>query len=318
MKIKKGSLKYLKVIEPMYTYPLKWVADDPTSYDYYNPVYYSVMGRTYHRSRLLKFIHMEAPDILKPTYTFYGIPLLQICIPYARDFEKIRLNVANIVERFNLSILGVDMEQIASVGSDIENDIRNGETLKNRVELFNSGRTNYNTFVIDNKNESFQQIQIPLSSLDILLDQAVGFLAMISKIPATKLLGDSPKGMNATGEHEMRNYYDAIRLLQENILLDNLTTILHMVQLDLFGEVDENYTIEFENLWDANELEEAQIENTKANTLATLTTAQILSPTEALKQAIKSDKIDLSDVELPDDLGENNYEDAYEDGETQE
>lgn len=310
--IEKGSLKYLKNVEPMYVYPLGFNASNPASYDFYNPEYFSMMGRTYHRSRLLRFIHMEAPDILKPNYLFYGIPLLQLCIPYAKNFEMIRNNVANIVERFNLSVLGVDMESIANGNQDgEESEIQSGQSLKNRVQGFNAGRTNYNTLVIDKTNESFAQIQIPLTGLDVLLDQAIGFLSMISKIPATKLLGTAPKGLNATGDGDMRNYYDSIRQLQENILLDNLTTLLHLVQLDLFGEIDENLVIEFNNLWDANELEQAQIENTRANTLSTLVAAQILSTNEALKQAVKDPKMNLVDVELPEDMGNDNYMEAY-------
>lgn len=307
--VKRNSLEYIKEIEPLYAYPVMWIADDPTDYNYYNPVYYTIMGKTYHRSRLLKFLQFEAQDIYKPTYNFFGIPLLQLCIPYARDFEKIRNNVANIVERFNLSVLGVNMEN--SIDVSLDDDIQVQQSLKNRIETFNDGRNNFNTLIIDKENESFEQIQIPLQNLDVLLNQSLGFLATISQVPKTKLFGDSPTGMNATGEYDLKNYCNNINTLQNQILLDNLTTLLQIIQLDLFGVIDENLVIEFETLYDANDLELSQINLNDANTLATLVTAEILSKNEALNQVTKSETFKFKDIELPDDMSNDNYEEAY-------
>ncbi|WP_174845252.1 anti-CBASS protein Acb1 family protein, partial [Staphylococcus aureus] len=42
-------------------------------------------------------------------------------------------------------------------------------------------------------------------------------VAAIAKTPATKLLGTSPKGFNATGEHETISYHEELESIQEHI-----------------------------------------------------------------------------------------------------
>ena len=77
-KIAQGSLKNLRVIEPMWTYPGVYNSSNPLAPDWYEPKQWYVMGKTVHASRLITFISREMPDLLKPAYSFGGISMSQI------------------------------------------------------------------------------------------------------------------------------------------------------------------------------------------------------------------------------------------------
>jgi len=47
------------------------------------------------------------------------------------------------------------------------------------------------------------------------VQQRLEIVAAAARMPVTKLLGQSPGGMNATGESDLRNYYDMISGRQE-------------------------------------------------------------------------------------------------------
>ena len=64
----------------------------------------------------------------------------------------------------------------------------------------------------------------------------------------TKLFGRSPDGMNATGEADMRNYYERIASLQERMLRPALERLLPVVMMSCFLTVPENMGFVFNPL----------------------------------------------------------------------
>lgn len=253
VKIGKGDLKYLTVIEPIWVVPIAYDTVNPFSEFFYKPEYYSVMGKVTHYSRLLKFIYNEAPDIFKPTYLFNGVPLIQYSATYVSDFEAIRRAVTQIVQRYNLNVLKTNMERALS-----SNDANEINQLKQRIGIFNAMRTNTGTLAIDKETEEFEQLSMTLTGLRELESQAAEFMCIVPKIPAAKLLGISPQGFNATGEFEQSNFYDLCDALNQEITAPHLTTIMHMAMLNLWGEIDESIAFEFIPLKQKSDEEKAR------------------------------------------------------------
>ena len=265
VKIGKGDLKYLTTIEPIWVVPIAYDTVNPFSKFFYKPEYFSVMGKTTHYTRLLKFIYNEAPDIFKPTYLFNGVPLIQYSAPYVSDFEAIRRAVTQIVQRYNLNVLKTNMERILS-----SNDANEVNQLKNRIAIFNAMRTNTGTLALDKDTEDFEQLSMTLTGLRELESQAAEFMCIVPKTPATKLLGISPQGFNATGEFEQSNFYDLCDALNQEITAPHLTTIMHMAMLNLWGEIDESIQYEFIPLKQKTDKEIAEINLLKSQNDAAL------------------------------------------------
>ena len=87
-------------------------------------------------------------------------------------------------------------------------------------------------------------------------------MAGAAEIPATKLFGRSPDGMNATGESDLQNYYDMISSLQERMLRPALDKLLPVMAISCWGMVPEDLRIVFEPVRTMSTKEQMEIAET--------------------------------------------------------
>lgn len=299
--IGKGCLEALVPIEPMWTAPAQCNTTDPTAKDFYKPKSWFVMGREIHHSRLFTLISRPVPDLLKSAYNFGGVSMSQLMMPYVDRWLRTVDSVSDLLHSFSLSGLKTDMSTILSGGCDEEVNM----TL--RAEVYNRFRDNRGLMMLDKDNEEFFQFNTPLSGLDALLAQSQEQLAMPSHTPLVKLLGVTPSGLNASSEGEIAVYYDYIKALQENILRDPLDKVLKLVQLHLFGEIDDSITFSFVPLAQMDESQLATIRKSDSDRDVAYIQAGVISA-EEVRGRLASDTdsgyngIDVEDVpEIPDD-----------------
>lgn len=299
--IAKGSLKALVNIEPMWTTPAPYNAIDPTLPDFYKPKAWYVMAQEIHASRLFTLISRPVPDMLKPAYNFGGVSMTQLMMPYVERWLRTVDSVSDLLHSFSLSGIKTDMSAILS-GSD------DGDTnIMLRAELYNRLRDNRGLMLLSKDEEEFFQFNTPLSGLDALLAQSQEQMAAPSHTPLVKLLGITPSGLNASTEGEIAVYYDHIRAMQENLLRDPLDKLLKLVQLHLFGKVNDNITFDFVPLQQMSETELSTIRKSDTDRDVAYIQAGVISAEEVRgRLASEPDSgyngIDVEDVpEIPDD-----------------
>ena len=312
--IAKGSLKALVNIEPMWTTPAPYNAIDPTLPDFYKPKAWYVMAQEIHASRLFTLISRPVPDMLKPAYNFGGVSMTQLMMPYVERWLRTVDSVSDLLHSFSLSGIKTDMSAILS-GSD------DGDTnIMLRAELYNRLRDNRGLMLLSKDEEEFFQFNTPLSGLDALLAQSQEQMAAPSHTPLVKLLGITPSGLNASTEGEIAVYYDYIRAMQENLLRDPLDKLLKLVQLHLFGKVNDNITFDFVPLQQMSETELSTIRKSDTDRDVAYIQAGVVSAEEVRgRLASEPDSgyngIDVEDVpEMPDD----GFSDGLNDGEGEE
>ena len=140
-KIKEGSLKGFKLIEPSTTYPAQYNASKPMQFDYYCPSSWYVYGQEVHASRLLTFVSRPLPDLLKPVYNFSGISLSQLAQPYVDYWLSTRDSVGKLLKNFSTTTFTTDLTDFISDGD--------GAEVFKRIKLFTSMRDNQGVFVLD-------------------------------------------------------------------------------------------------------------------------------------------------------------------------
>ena len=119
--------------------------------------------------------------------------------------------------------------------------------------------------------------------------QALEFLAAVNRTPAVKLLGISPSGFNATGESDIRNYYDHIATRQQKMMLAPLKTVLDCLQLHLTGRIDPTISFTFNKLGEEDRKIQAEIQKVKADTAAVYMDRGTLS-VEEVRQSLADDQ----------------------------
>jgi hypothetical protein len=142
-KVGKGSLKRLRVVEPVWTYPSSYNATDPLKPDWYKPSSWFVQGKEVHSTRLLTFIGREVPDLLKPAYSFGGLSVSQMVKPYVDNWLRVRQSVSDLVSTFSTSGIKTNLANYLAAG---------GDQLFKRLVLFNSNRDNQGLMVLDKDN----------------------------------------------------------------------------------------------------------------------------------------------------------------------
>ena len=239
--IKQGSLEKLRLIEPVWTTPFMYNTNDPTRDDFYVPEAWYVLGKKTHSDRLLTFISHPLPDIVKPAYNFSGMSLIQLIEPYVKRWLKTVDSVNRLVSNYSVSCIKTNMmAQLEGAGDELQ--------LSKRAQLFNIMKDNRGVMMLDKDSEDFFQVNTPLSGLSDLQAQAQEHMAAPTHIPLVKLTGITPSGLNASSEGELKVWYDYCDAYRTDFYDTHLTTILRLLQLDLWGTVDEAITYNWEPL----------------------------------------------------------------------
>jgi uncharacterized protein len=245
------SFEGVRPIEAYWVTPNNYNSIDPTAKDFYKPSTWWALGVETHATRMPTIISRPVGDMLKPSYSFAGVSMTQLAMPYVDNWLRTRQSVSDTVKQFSVSGVRMDLAQALLPGGATD--------LERRAQLINAYRDNRNILFLDLATEEFFQVNTPLSGLDALQAQAQEQMSAVSHIPLIKLLGITPTGLNVTAEGEIRVFYDYVKGYQCNVLMTLMQTILKFVQLSKFGELDPSIGWEWNPLLEMTPKEEGEL-----------------------------------------------------------
>lgn len=291
---KGGHLKFV-LVDPVNVSPGEYNASDPLRADFMkDPIYWLVMGRRVHHSRLIILRDNLPPTLLRPAYNFLGIPQAQLLWDYVLHWNGARVAAADILDKLNLMVFQTSVSDLLSAPGGVAQ-------LDSKMLALTRYRSNDSVMVCDKTDEDLKNVTLTISGVTDVARQALEFVAAVNRTPAVKLLGISPSGFNATGESDIRNYYDHIRSKQE-LLRDGIQRALDCIQLHTAGELDPSITFEFNRLGADDAASDAQTTAAKVGYLNTLLQGNVISAEEA-RQVVRQDPragLDFLGEELPE------------------
>ena len=271
--IKNGAKIRVKAVEAMWTTPLAYNAIDPSAPDFYKPSSWFMLGKKVHASRLMTIITRPLPDMLKPAFNFGGLSLTQLAEPYVNNWLRTRQSVADLINNFSITVLATKMDQVLQ-GDD------GGEDLFKRADLFTLTRSNRGLMLLDKESEEVVQVNTPLSGLAELQSQSQEQMCSVSHIPAVILLGVAPTGFGNVAEGEIRTFYDWVKAIQEAYWREPIETVLKILQISMFGEIDPDITMAFQPLYQMTPKELSEIRAQDAAASANYIQNGVIDPTE--------------------------------------
>lgn len=280
--IPKGSFLGVRTIEAYSTTPDNYNSIDPTRDDFYVPSSWWVLGMRVNSTRMHTLISRPVPYMLKAAYSFAGVSMSQLAMPYVDNWLRTRQSVSDTLKQFSISGMQIDMAQMLQPGGAMD--------LAARADLFNAMRDNRNVMLLDKETEEFFQFNTPLSSLDALQAQSQEQMASVSHIPLVKLLGTTPTGLNASSDGEIRVWYDYVASYQNKNLLPIVCDILKAVQLSLFGDIDPSISFVFDPLYELTELEKADVRYKDAQAASLYIQDGVITP-EVERTRLQSDPL---------------------------
>lgn len=253
----KRPLLRLTVVEPMWSAPGTYNTSNPLDGDFYVPRSWFIYGKRVDTSRMLTLSSRPVSDMLKPAYAFGGQSLVQLMKPYVDNWLRGRQSASDLLNSFSIINLATDMASTMAGG--------NGDSLFNRVDMFNLMRDNRGAMVTDKNAEELSNLAVPLSSVPELVSQAQEQLASVARIPLSIYLQITPTGLNATSDGETRNFYADVKAYQEKNIRPHLQRVFEIVQLSVGGKINPEIKFEFEPLWEMDDKDLADIRKADAD-----------------------------------------------------
>lgn len=295
-----GSIKGLKIIEPFYIAPARYQAFNPIDKDYFIPQAWLINGKEIHASRFLYFAENKMPTLLLPSYNFFGLPLAQTAIEAIIAFEEASKASARMITKYASTVFKTDMNDVLSGGSDNE--------IQKRIAYFAQHRDNDGVMTIDKDAEDIVLSSHSLGGVTDIVRQLMEIVSAHFGEPAVKMWGISPGGFNATGESDMRSHYDHINAVQERIFREPLQYLMDLIQLNTFGQIDNNVEFTFVPLSDEDEKLQADTQAIKVKAMCDLFDRGIISGEEARHVLATDEESGFDDIDEeaevtpPDDM----------------
>jgi uncharacterized protein len=242
----------------------------------------SIPQMTVHYSRCIRYEGISLPYWQRVQENLWGMSIYERLWDRLTAFDSSTQGVAQLVYRAYLRIVKLkDLREIAAMSQEAQRG------LMRRIQLMTQFQTSEGITVLGEGDE-FQSIAYAFGGLDSVLLQFGQQLCGALQIPGVRLFGQSPAGLNATGDSDWRNYYDGIHQQQELRLRRGVTSVLHVAAQSEQIQLPSEWNFQFRNLWQMTTVEKSQVAETNTRTILAADELQILprkTILEELRQA---------------------------------
>lgn len=211
-------------------YPSLELVQDERDPDFGLPAYYEVRDENgvgnyqVHHSRVLRFCGAKMPFWEQVAEQYWGMSAIEPMYDELVKHDNIKYNIANLTFKANLNVLSVEnLDQMFATSSTMHQ--------RRMFQMLSAINTIENSLGIRliNSTDNLQQFQYAFSGLPEVADIAMMDMAGATGIPATRLFGRSPAGMNATGESDEKMYrqtLENVRAIQLMPALERIISVL--------------------------------------------------------------------------------------------
>jgi len=218
-----------------------------------------------HWTRVVEFHNDPCPSgkfsSIDDSTTYWGMSSLQVVNESLRDIGGVSQSTVNILYDFVSGVYKFkNLGQL--IATDEDGSAQAG--LVKRMNAINASKSIINAIVLDT-DEQYDKQYTTVAGLPEIIDRYMLQLSGSSGIPVTRLYGRSPAGLNATGESDLRNYYDLIEAQQRNRLYNPLSYIIKLI-LAWKGIDEGKCTFSFNSLYQLTETEKSELAKTDAET----------------------------------------------------
>ncbi len=254
--------------------------------EYYGqPAYYLLSSQDrqleIHPSRLVRFIGKRVPDasMAMGCDNGWGDSVLGSCMAAIMRAESTMANANSLVFEAKVDVLGIPdlMGQMADPAFE-------GLMLK-RAQVAAMAKGINGMLMID-AAETYESKSASFGGLPELIEKFLQEIAGASDIPVTRLLGQSPGGMNSTGESDLRNYYDRVNSDQNLTIAPAMAILDDLLIRNALGERPDDVHYNWNTLWQATATERADISKKTAETIKILKESDTLNSEALSKSAV--------------------------------
>lgn len=214
----------------------------------------ALAGNKLDYTRATRIIGIQLPYWQSYSENGWGLSVVERIYDRLVAFDSTTQGAAQMVYRAHLRTLSVEnLRDILAIGGPAEDAL---------IKMMN-GIRKYQTMegltLIDTKDK-FDTYTYTFAGMDDIMIQMAQQLSGALQIPLVRLFGQSPAGLNSSGEADIRTYYDLILQQQEAKLRVPLDTILRLIWRSKFGkDAPKKMGFTFRPLWQMTEKERSEV-----------------------------------------------------------
>ena len=259
---------------------------DITSPWYGQPQYYTIAGVNgalrIHPSRVIPFKGEPVPRMPGVSWEdyFWGDSIITRVDRAVKNAVKSNDGFAGLVDEAKLDIYRLSgmAQTLAQPGGE--------DKIRRRMEIAAQGKSMWRGTYMD-KDDEWEQKQINWSGMPQMIETLLSVVAAAADIPATRLLGRAPQGMNATGEGDEKNYNTMIASKQRLYLSPSVDRLDEALIPHALGTRPKEVGYAWSPLSMPTEKERAETFKIVLEAVASLET-NALAPSEVIAESVKS------------------------------
>lgn len=225
------------------------------------PEFYTVLpdapalgGMKIHHTRVIRLDGETIPHRQRLRFSGWGLSVIERLYDRLASFDSTTLGAAQLVFKAHLRVVKIkNLRDILAAGGPVE------AALIKQLQMIRQMQTTEGLTVLDGEDD-FDTRSYTFSGLSDALMQFAQQISGALQIPLVRLFGQSPAGLNSTGESDIRAYYDRIEKDREDRLRPGYGAIVDLVYRSALGkEPPAGLNFDFRSLWQMSDREKAEI-----------------------------------------------------------
>lgn len=250
------------------------------------PKYYNVVAdsmalsrQKIHHSRCIRLEGLRLPYWQRVAENLWGQSVLERIWDRLIAFDSTTEGAAQLVYKAHLRTYKVqDLRDIIATGGPAL------DGLMQQLEMMRQTQSNEGMTLMDT-NDEFEAHQYAFAGLPDLLLQFGQQLSGALQVPMVRLFGQSPAGLNSTGESDLRTYYDNINASQNSRLRRGLHVLFEVIARSELGKsLPDNFDFTFRPLWQMTDTDKANVAQVVGSTLNQLEQSGNITHSNVLRE----------------------------------
>ena len=194
-----------------------------TSDRYMKPTVYVVRGQRIHWTRVIDFNYVLPSEFELPSYFYGGMSEFELIYPQLINDGVVERATPVILEKNSTLFYKLQGFKKSVQEGQQDNILKYFSTLESARSIYGAG-------IIDGDDE-IAEVSQTLSNLSEADQITLRRLAMVTGIPIAILVGESVKGLNSTGDSEMKVFQDNTENMQSDYLLTPINSLMSKLGL---------------------------------------------------------------------------------------
>lgn len=275
-------------------YPSGTLVTDRANSDFGLPKYYEVRDESgviqyrVHHSRVLRFIGVDMPYYEQIAEEQWGTSAIEALYDDLVRRDNITHNIANLTFKACLSVYEIEnLDQIFATSGTLAQ-----KRMYSMIQAMSILESNLGVKLV-NKGDAVQQLQYAFNGLPEVLDGAMLDVSGATSIPATRLFGRSPAGMNSTGESDEKMYRGTLEQQRSTHIMPALEKLCPVICTSALGGVPAGASFKLPPLEEMSPGDKADVIDKREQILERLFAAGVI-PADVLLEGVRNAQTELN------------------------